>query len=769
MAIAALVEGPDQLQEAAADPGAFIEGMFDKLDEGLLVEIICDLIGLMFEKVHAPMPLIQALENYDPANAAEHVEIVKQIGGMILKGEINGDLIDLIRQFLGINDVVLVQVVKGMGIDLLRAQGVLEDIIIEIEEGILDMTEDAAAASIELCKGIGAKIFGGEFGSELLDDMLTLLGMNDKVIVMMVRSLIVAALKTKNISDDLLAPIMDFDEEAASELVNSAKAIGGLLVSGDFDFGDETQLQLLLDFCGLSDELFIGLVKSAATGLLAKMNISDDIMALLEEAAASAEASMDGVKAIGKKLLTGAFDGELMDDIRALLGLTDALLVKAVRSMLVGLLRMKGVKEAIVVPLENYDESRAAEDIATAKAIGARLIKGQFNAELLHEVQQLVGLTNDVLVTLVKGMAIGLLRAKGVAESVCLEIEENTMAAEAADDIEAVKAIAGKLLKGAFNAELLDDLRALLGISDVIFVLVVRSMTIGLLRTNGVEEDLLLPLEDYDDSALAAEAFMGDAKAIGGKLLKMEFDQKLMELLQGFLGLSNDILGAIVASMAFAMMRKKGVDEEVMVEVETYNAPASESKEGDEAPSMYNFAKAKVVMPKLLTGKIDASTMVNMKKMLNLSDTALVLLVRGLTIGLLKKVGASEKATDPLKDYDTSNAADDVWKCFKVGGKLLSGKMDGESVGSIMALLGLTDAAVRGLVQQMSLGMFVKCGLQGDVLAAIEASMDGEGKEGEEGDTGAVRKVAVKLLKMDFSKEVGGGPRHTLLCSLDEL
>ena len=355
------------------------------------------------------------------------------------------------------------------------------------------------------------------------------------------------------------------------------------------------------EFLGLSDELFVRMMKGAAIGLLAAKGVPDIVVQQLEAAAADAEADVESVKAVGAKLLKGQFDDAIVGEIRALLGLSDALMVVSVRCMVVTLLRAKGVAESIVAPLEKYDEARAAADIENARVIGAKLLRGDFDSELVQlTVEDFLGLTQGVMVTIVKSMAIGLLRAKEVAEAIVVRIEQASLEADAADDIEAVKAIGAKLLQGAFNDELVDDLRALLGLSDVVLVVAVRSMTTGLLRSRGVREDLLLSLEDYDDSKAAGH--MADAKAIGGKLLKGEIDERLMNMVQGFLGFKDEIMYAVVASAAFVLLRKQGVGATVMGRIESSNDEQGESKGAEDSGAKHDMGVVKSIGAKILKG-----------------------------------------------------------------------------------------------------------------------------------------------------------------------
>ena len=95
--------------------------------------------------------------------------------------------------------------------------------------------------------------------------------------------------------------------------------------------------------------------------------------------------------------MQGKVDGEMLDKMRELFGLTDPILVQMSRGMVINLLRTRGVSEAILGSMENYDLSKAEDDLAAAKAIAGKVLKGDLGMGLVQDVQSFLGLTDPIL------------------------------------------------------------------------------------------------------------------------------------------------------------------------------------------------------------------------------------------------------------------------------------------------------------------------------------------------------------------------------------
>ena len=196
-------------------------------------------------------------------------------------------------------------------------------------------------------------------------------------------------------------------------------------------------MDMVRDLLGLTDVLLKGIVASAGLGMLVTAGLTASMAAQIE-ASASEEGKDDGgsddmatVKVLGAKILKGEFDVGLMEELRKLLRLTDAVLVKSVRCLNIELLRKRGVGNELLAPLEEYDVSQAAGHIEDAKLIGCKIIKGQIDGELATMMRGFLSLDDDVAMSMMQGAAIGLLRAQGVAESQLDSIEMAIEAGEA--------------------------------------------------------------------------------------------------------------------------------------------------------------------------------------------------------------------------------------------------------------------------------------------------------------------------------------------------
>ena len=115
--------------------------------------------------------------------------------------------------------------------------------------------------------------------------------------------------------------------------------------------------------------------------------------------------------------------GQLVSDVTGLLGLTDGMFVKVVRNMTLSTLRTKGVADAVLAPLEDFDEGAAAESIDGAKKVGLRLLTKKFDGGFPLLLKAFLGLTDDVMTSMVRSSAIGLFRAQGVKEEILGQIE----------------------------------------------------------------------------------------------------------------------------------------------------------------------------------------------------------------------------------------------------------------------------------------------------------------------------------------------------------
>ena len=153
----------------------------------------------------------------------------------MVQGALDSDLLDLIRQLLRFTDGVLVKAVKGMGISLLRTKGVVEQIVMRIEQANMEIVEEKASEQIEECKAIGAKLLQGQIGIGMFGDVRDLLGLTDGVTVAAVRSMLFELFRTRGIKEALLAPLLAFDDELASEYIAGAQVIGGKLMKGEID------------------------------------------------------------------------------------------------------------------------------------------------------------------------------------------------------------------------------------------------------------------------------------------------------------------------------------------------------------------------------------------------------------------------------------------------------------------------------------------------------------------------------------------------------
>ena len=86
---------------------------------------------------------------------------------------------------------------------------------------------------------------------------------------------------------------------------------------------------------------------------------------------------VESLKATAMKLLRGEFDAALVDDIFRVLGLSgESTIVRAVRSMTLEHLKRRGASDELIAPMEeeDYDDGKAARDVADARDVAARLL-----------------------------------------------------------------------------------------------------------------------------------------------------------------------------------------------------------------------------------------------------------------------------------------------------------------------------------------------------------------------------------------------------------
>ena len=106
------------------------------------------------------------------------------------------------------------------------------------------------------------------------------------------------------------------------------------------------------------------------------------------------------------------------------------------------------------------------------------------------------------------------------------------------------------MLRGQFDG-LVEDMRLLLGLTDVVLVAMVRDMLIQVLRAEGVVETILQQARDYDEAEFVAGAqrVVDAATAAAAKLLQGVVEFSLVDGLEGILGLSGDALQTAVAAL----------------------------------------------------------------------------------------------------------------------------------------------------------------------------------------------------------------------------
>ena len=82
-----------------------------------------------------------------------------------------------------------------------------------------------------------------------------------------------------------------------------------------------------------------------------------------------------------------------------------------------------------------------------SKAIAAKLLKGEADYEMMRDLQQMLGLTNAVLVRLARSMACALLRRHGVPAPL-VERLDHYDGSTANEDVDIATSIAAKLMQG---------------------------------------------------------------------------------------------------------------------------------------------------------------------------------------------------------------------------------------------------------------------------------------------------------------------------------
>ena len=143
----------------------------------------------------------------------------------------------------------------------------------------------------------------------------------------------------------------------------------------------------------LGDATLVPIIRNMLVSLLLEAGVDKMILAGIGKADDKDNPEgVQSIKAVGMKLLQGELDVALVGDIFGVLGLSESMLVRAVRSMTLEHLRRRGASDELVAPLEEYDDSKAAKDLPIARDIATRLLVIQMMQEKTHLLSSLPSL-----------------------------------------------------------------------------------------------------------------------------------------------------------------------------------------------------------------------------------------------------------------------------------------------------------------------------------------------------------------------------------------